>query len=332
MSRQAQLPPRCPFQKKIVSRPITDSHFSYPHHHKSSSQSSILEEQPEWFDELSSNPEAHSKGLLHRRSASDSLTLLEGLVPFSSLGPPKDDENSGCNEARSGMESSCVYGPNSPRQRGNLSFSENAIVSALSEYVSQNSLGSLGENHCLLEITHLESKVGACNLGNEISTETRAGKKVLESFNTLVMSEMVNAESINWGTGWHSRQWSRVRKLQHIAELERTVSVFEALESELTIRVASMLQQRVSLSLEDSKLKQQVARLRQEKLPMEGQYQTLMDEVDRLKNGFQNPSNRKLKIYHGRSLDSSDTTWQTLDMGKLNISGIPAAINNGFRS
>ncbi|KAK6929027.1 hypothetical protein RJ641_005232 [Dillenia turbinata] len=307
MSRQAQLPPRSPFQKKIVSRPITDSLLSYPRHHKSSSQSSILEEQPAWLDELLSDQEANSKGLLHRRSASDSLTLLEGLVPFSSLGPLKDDENSGCNEAKTGMESSCVYGPNSPRQRGDWSLSENAIVSALSEYVSQNSLGCLDENHCLPEYSPLESKVDACKLGNEISTETKAGKR-------------------------HSGQRSRVRKLQYIAELERTVSVFEALESELAIKVASMLQQRVSLSLENSKLKQQVARLRQEKLIMEGQYQTLMDEVERLKNGLQNPSNWKHKICRRKSLDSSDNTWQMLDMGKLNISGSPAAINNGFRS
>ena len=43
----------------------------------------------------------------------------------------------------------------------------------------------------------------------------------------------------------------------------------QTLESELAVRVASLFQQRVALSMENCKLKQQVARLQQENLIME---------------------------------------------------------------
>lgn len=46
--------------------------------------------------------------------------------------------------------------------------------------------------------------------------------------------------------------------------------ILQTVESQLAIRVASLLQERVALSIENSKLKQQVARVRREKLTAEG--------------------------------------------------------------
>lgn len=50
------------------------------------------------------------------------------------------------------------------------------------------------------------------------------------------------------------------------------VSASQAFESELSVRVAALLQQRVTLTVENTRLKQQMARLRQQKLFMEGQH------------------------------------------------------------
>ncbi|KAK9283949.1 hypothetical protein L1049_012206 [Liquidambar formosana] len=306
MSRQAHLPPRCPFQKKRTSRPIHDSVFptprngneSCPHHHRSSSQSSVVEEHPAWLDDLLSDPDSDSKGIFHRRSASDSVALLNGLVdPFPSLTPLNDEESSVGNET-SGLESACMYGPNSPRQRSNLTFSENAIVSALSEYVSQSPMKYVDGSLSISGITCSELKGDGCGFSGEHNTEASAVKR-------------------------HSGQRSRVRKLQYIAELERTVNVFQTLESELAVRVASLLQQRVALSVENSKLKQQVARLRQEKLKMDGQYQYLKKEVERLKIGLANSPNSKMRTYYGPNHATeaviSQTAWQMLEMGKLSL-------------
>lgn len=44
----------------------------------------------------------------------------------------------------------------------------------------------------------------------------------------------------------------------------------QALESELAIKVDSLLQQRAALSMENSKLKQKVARLQEERLIVNG--------------------------------------------------------------
>lgn len=186
MSRQAQLPPRCPVQKKLIGGPIHDSvsqplhiNESYVRHQKSFSQSSILEEQPAWLDDLLSDMDSNSKGLSHRRSVSDSITLLDALADaFPSLTPCKDDENSVVDETCNGLESACTYGPNSPRQKGNLTFTENAIVSALSEYVSQEPMhyvdGSLG----ISSATHSDVKEDEYPSVDELNTDKRAVKRL----------------------------------------------------------------------------------------------------------------------------------------------------------
>ncbi|KAJ6901603.1 basic leucine zipper 34-like [Populus alba x Populus x berolinensis] len=202
MSRQSLLPPRCPFRKHVVSHPI---HESSPQHHRSPSQGSVLEEKPAWLDDLLSDEDADSKGKCLRRSASDSVTLLDGIVDsFSGLSPYNDEAASGGNETCSGLESASMYGPNSPRRRGNVTFSENAIASALSEYAFQNPLQYVDGSLCISGIKPLDQMGNACGSAGEFNGETNPVKR-------------------------HSGQRSRVRKLQYIAELERTVNVLQVI-------------------------------------------------------------------------------------------------------
>ncbi|KAL9402868.1 hypothetical protein Peur_006717 [Populus x canadensis] len=292
MSRQSLLPPRCPFQKHVVSHPI---HKSSPQHHRSPSQGSVLEEKPAWLDDLLSDEDADSKGKCLLRSASDSVTLLDGIVDsFSGLSPYNDEAASGGNETCSGLESASMYGPNSPRRRGNVTFSENAIASALSEYAFQNPLQYVDGSLCISGIKPLDQMGNACGSAGELNSETNPVKR-------------------------HSGQRSRVRKLQYIAELERTVNVLQTLESELAVKVASMLQKRATLSLENNTLKQQEARIRQEKLIAEAQHMALKKEAERMKNklGF---TNLKFRNYSRSSRPPeaarSEVTWQ---MAKLNL-------------
>ncbi|XP_011024148.1 PREDICTED: basic leucine zipper 6-like isoform X1 [Populus euphratica] len=287
MSRQSLLPPRCPFQKPLVSRPI---HDSYPQHHRSPSQGSILGEKPAWLDDLLSDEDADSSGTCLRRSASDSVTLLEGIVnSFSGFSPYNNEAASVGGETCSGLESASMYGPNSPRRRGNVTFSENAIASALSEYAFQNPLQYVDGSLCIWGNTPLESMGNACGSAGELNGETSTVKR-------------------------QSGQRSRVRKLQYIAELERTVNVLQTLESDLAFKVASMLQKRAALSLENNTLKQQLARLRQEKLIVDAQHKTLKKEAERLKNKLGSSTNNKFRTYSRSSLSPeearSEVTWQ----------------------
>lgn len=304
MSRQPHLPPRCPFQKKQVSGPIHDPISlpqraeSYIRHHKSSSHSSILEDQPAWLDNLLSNPGANSVGIFHRRSASDSVTLLDGIVgSFLDLNPHNDDKNLDRHEACSGLESSCLYGPNSPRKRSNLAFAENAIVSALSESALENHpLQYVDESLCISGVIPSDLNGDAFTLTGEHNSETKMTKR-------------------------QSGQRSRVRKLQYIAELERTVEFFQTLQAELGARVALLLQQHVSLSMENSKLKQQIARVQQEKLITEGQYQYLKKEAERLKISLAISPRSKVKTYFDSAAEGSKSgvNRQMLDFAKLNL-------------
>ncbi|KAG6758645.1 hypothetical protein POTOM_039004 [Populus tomentosa] len=356
MSRQSLLPPRCPFQKHVVSRPI---HDSYPQHHRSPSQGSILGEKPAWLDDLLSDEDADSRETCLRRSASDSVTLLEGIVDsFSGLSPNNNEAASGGGETCSGLESASMYGPNSPRRRGNVTFSENAIASALSEYAFQNPMQYVDGSLCIWGNAPLDSMGNACGSAGELNGETSTVKR------TLMLAMIVNCdassplyprplslftvkrlkrfseacldhvcEQLSCGstygdnlTGFdgflyrQSGQRSRVRKLQYIAELERTVNVLQTLESELAFKVASMLQKRAALSLENNTLKQQVARLRQEKLIVDAQHKTLKKEAERLKNKLGSSTNNKFRTYSRSSLSPeaarSEVTWQ---MSRLNL-------------
>ncbi|KAJ6900879.1 basic leucine zipper 6-like [Populus alba x Populus x berolinensis] len=352
MSRQSLLPPRCPFQKHVVSRPI---HDSYPQHHRSPSQGSISGEKLAWLDDLLSDEDADSRGTCLRRSASDSVTLLEGIVDsFSGLSPNNNEAASGGGETCSGLESASMYGPNSPRRRGNVTFSENAIASALSEYAFQNPMQYVDGSLCIWGNAPLDSMGNACGLAGELNGETSTVKRCLvgvrdsveciDPEQTLAEAQLLDfppednprysvllslrnvllfttcLQREHYDSSLQSGQRSRVRKLQYIAELERTVNVLQTLESELAFKVASMLQKRAALSLENNTLKQQVARLRQEKLIVDAQHKTLKKEAERLKNKLGSSTNNKFRTYSRSSLSPeaarSEVTWQ---MARLNL-------------
>ncbi|KAJ7970655.1 Basic leucine zipper like [Quillaja saponaria] len=343
MSRQAHLPPRCPNQKKPITG-LNRDYFSssscikdfYPYHQKSPSYSSILEEQPAWLDELLNDPGSSLKEIVHCRSASDSLTLLDTIAKEFSSPPSRDDEEiSNQNGTCSLVQSACTYGPNSPRQRdssppphndegisaqnetcrtllsaftygpnspqqrGSLTRSENSKASALLEYVCKDPLHYADDTLSVSETSQSSSKGNRCHA-------------ILE----------LNEEKKEVAVKWYSGQRSRVRKLQYIAELESTVDVLQTLASELAIRVGSLIEQRVSLSMENSKLMQHVARLQQQKIIMEGQYHVLQKEVARLKVGVAEVPHNMDKYFGSKAYDGgarSEVSWQLLDMGKLNL-------------
>lgn len=305
MSRQAHLPPRCPFQKKPLTCPVQDpfsppshQHNSLPpRHQKSISQSSILEEQPAWLDELLSDSGSNSSGIMHRRSASDSLTILDGLVSFEGFDKFDETESNASCESDSSSKTNCIYGPNSPRGKSNITFAENAIVSALSEYVSPNPLQYLDRCVSVSGAAQSELVGNTSGAADDVSAEAKPMKR-------------------------HPGQRSRVRKLQYIAELERTVNTYEAIESDLTAKVASLLQQRATLSMENRELKQQMLRLQQEKVIVDAQYRSLRKELERLKC-LARSRNGKLstnfRLSSATEMTGSDAAWQMLDFGKLDL-------------
>uniref|UniRef100_A0A1J3CLF8 Basic leucine zipper 2 n=1 Tax=Noccaea caerulescens TaxID=107243 RepID=A0A1J3CLF8_NOCCA len=305
MSRPGQLPPRCPIPKKLSLNPVGDTYYSssspiesYISQYKSSTQESKLEDQPAWLDELLCEK---TDGLLTgggpgplRRSASDSVVLLGDISANFSGFNQSEDEESLTSEACGELESACVYGPNSPRARNSSSFSNNPIASAFSDYGSQNSDDTVKGINCMPLAEDGCSSMGVPN------AKRNPGQR------------------------------SRVRKLQYIAELERRVSMLQTVEADLSVRVASLLQTRATLSLENSQLKQQMVILKQDKLIREGEYQILKKEAQRIKSGLgnfgsnNNNNNRLVRSYSagsdiGPRRASSHLDWKLLDLTKLNL-------------
>ncbi|GMH13261.1 hypothetical protein Nepgr_015102 [Nepenthes gracilis] len=303
MSRQPQLPPRSPFQKKAIACPIELNSSNLPEgddlftrHQKSLSQSSILEDQQQWFDDLFSDLGSNSDGIFHCHSASDSATLLDGILQQRTLTSGINNESSGHDESDSVLlESACFYGPNSPRQKANSAFSDNSVLSALSNFLARSPERYVEVNTQSSGTAHSCLDGDSSGASNDLDDEQKAEKR-------------------------HPRQRSRVRKLQYIAELERTVNVFQSFESELACRISTLLQQHAALSMENSNLKQQMARLQQQKLIIDSEYKFLMKEAANLKLDLSSSSMNNARMRSGSSHgEASKVTWPMLNWGKLNL-------------
>ncbi|KAL1206945.1 Basic leucine zipper 34 [Cardamine amara subsp. amara] len=84
-----------------------------------------------------------------------------------------------------------------------------------------------------------------------------------------------------------SAQRSRVRKLQYISELERSVTSLQAEVSVLSPRVAFLDHQRLLLNVDNSALKQRIAALAQDKIFKDAHQEALKREIERLRQVYQ---------------------------------------------
>ncbi|KAL3503157.1 hypothetical protein ACH5RR_037606 [Cinchona calisaya] len=91
-----------------------------------------------------------------------------------------------------------------------------------------------------------------------------------------------------------SAQRSRVRKLQYISELERSVTTFQTEVSALSPRVAFLDHQRMILNVDNSALKQRIAALTQDKIFKDAHQEALRKEMERLR-----------QIYHEQNMKKS---------------------------
>uniref|UniRef100_A0ACD5VQ47 Uncharacterized protein n=1 Tax=Avena sativa TaxID=4498 RepID=A0ACD5VQ47_AVESA len=87
-----------------------------------------------------------------------------------------------------------------------------------------------------------------------------------------------------------SAQRSRVRKLQYISELERSVTSLQTEVSALSPRVAFLDHQRSLLTLGNSHLRQRIAALAQDKIFKDAHQEALKKEIERLRQIYQQQS------------------------------------------
>ncbi|RDX69831.1 Basic leucine zipper 61, partial [Mucuna pruriens] len=101
-----------------------------------------------------------------------------------------------------------------------------------------------------------------------------------------------------------SAQRSRVRKLQYISELERSVTSLQAEVSVLSPRVAFLDHQRLLLNVDNSALKQRIAALAQDKIFKDAHQEALKREIERLRQVYHQQSFKKMENAAGSPLPS----------------------------
>ncbi|KAG6467054.1 basic leucine zipper 6-like [Zingiber officinale] len=327
MSRPASLPPRCPLLSRGVPRRALDSRSHttqkddnlcaqepiFPSHE------SPLDEQPVWLNDLLAGHETSTRGGMSlRRSSSDPVVLLDVAKSFhGSIYPIIEEdalsdgflhdslESEGSCEVGYGFEAgNCVYGPNSPRQKGKLTDSESSMIASLLENAPTDPLKYLTVN----------------------SSSTAVLNESLGKGDYTPMNP--EAEKI---TRRHSGQRSRVRKLQYIAELERNIDLLQTLAADFASRVASLFQYRLDLSVENKKLRQQIASLGQEKLIKEGLHQSLKNEAERLRMMTCGRHRRAASCFEVPSaVDSASVKWPMPDFGKMSLGGSQSSLKHSF--
>lgn len=282
------------------------------------SEDPFFGEPPCWLDDLLADSGKIPNLPLLRRACSDSDAILDALRTFQSpifpieegdlqpAGETGDSLDAAVRgESGSGVEVSCVYGPNSPRQKCRLTSSESSIVNAVLENVPSNPLQYLTIDPSTgLHGNVANAKGDACDDVNHLDQDKSFKRR--------------------------SGQRSRVRKLQYIADLERTVDSLQNIGADLAVRVASHFQLRNALSMENKQLWRQIASLQQAKLMKDGQTHFLKKETERLK---------EISVRHRRSrsvtscfepgsigADPSAINWQTFDMSKLSLNGSPVPV------
>ncbi|KAF2295050.1 hypothetical protein GH714_031249 [Hevea brasiliensis] len=92
-----------------------------------------------------------------------------------------------------------------------------------------------------------------------------------------------------------SAQRSRVRKLQYISELERSVTSLQAEVSVLSPRVAFLDHQRLLLNVDNSALKQRIAALAQDKIFKDAHQEALKREIERLRQVYHQQNLKKME-------------------------------------
>ena len=187
MLRSSDLPPRYPFQKKVPAYPNDEPCSFSPakdsesgtRHQKSYSKSSSLKDQPDWLDDLLSDSDSSSspKGTFHCQSASDPLPPFHGPVPNMVLWPGDDDKRLCSEEDCNRLESECIYGPHSPRQKCNIAFSESFALLPLSKYARNIPMQFIDEVSQNSRTSDSDLQEDCYCSPNELNGESNPGKR-----------------------------------------------------------------------------------------------------------------------------------------------------------
>ncbi|KAJ8484013.1 hypothetical protein OPV22_016498 [Ensete ventricosum] len=223
--------------------------------------------QPSWVDEFLDFSSAKRGN--HRRSVSDSIAFLEH---------PLEGEGSDFDRFDDDQLMSM--------------FSDDMPPSSLSGAVPASSSSTPSDHNSINEDKPADQK--AKNESEEAQSackeEPQAVAQPATGAETIVDPKRVKRILANR----QSAQRSRVRKLQYISELERSVTTLQTEVSALSPRVAFLDHQRSLLTLGNSHLKQRIAALAQDKLFKDAHQEALKKEIERLRQVYHQQNLKKM--------------------------------------
>ncbi|KAI5413028.1 basic leucine zipper 61 [Lathyrus oleraceus] len=325
----AQLPPKIP----IMSSP---SWSDFSPHQKNSMPTSFStnnivfnnnvstnnyhqNQNPSWVDEFLDFSSARRGA--HRRSVSDSVAFLE--LPMLDDCRGKDGENNindddnefdkfddeqfmsmfndeiaGVHNMQPILSSSNTSSPSDQNFVNNENENENEMINK--EEKKENDLREMkkeedDEKQLKNEPEEVESQ---CNQEN--SQPQNNNNNASSSNDRITDPKRVKRILANR----QSAQRSRVRKLQYISELERSVTSLQAEVSVLSPRVAFLDHQRLLLNVDNSALKQRIAALAQDKIFKDAHQEALKREIERLRQVYHHQNLTKKENATGSPLPS----------------------------
>ncbi|XP_022139408.1 basic leucine zipper 61-like [Momordica charantia] len=276
----AQLPPKIPsFPQNWPlfppppPPPSSSSSAAQPHHGSS------------WVDDFLDFSTAR-RGL-HRRSISDSIAFLE--TPFSDEcrnssaaavlhGPPNsfdrldDDQLMSMFSDDISMAIPASSNPSSPSDQNSNNDDDKTLPS--SEPPSSAALHHPKNEPGEVQSSHSQPPTPPSSAAADSTIDPKRVKRILANR--------------------QSAQRSRVRKLQYISELERSVTTLQTEVSALSPRVAFLDHQRLILNVDNSALKQRIAALAQDKIFKDAHQEALKKEIERLRQVYHQQSLKKM--------------------------------------
>ncbi|XP_010496490.1 PREDICTED: uncharacterized protein At4g06598-like [Camelina sativa] len=299
--KQALLPPKSPFTggptfcadfapaSVIGSKAVHKLGEGNINHHRTSSESFLIEEQPSWLDDLLNEPETPVRKGGHRRSSSDSFAYVDVPVGFDvdytlwDGGRYNNNSFSGGPKESDYLRSQPVpFYPSAhlPKQKMRTWDSGARPNSSSSGCLESTSIPRSGSSSSLHE-------------ADKVSCASDAKKDVSMHFinnsekrdNSLAKSATSEADTKRARQQFAQR--SRVRKIQYIAELERNVQMLQVEGSEVSAELEFLNQQNLILSLENKSLKNRLESLAQEQLIKYLEHEVLEKEIVRLRALYQ---------------------------------------------
>lgn len=278
----AQLPPKvptmahnCPFQNMP---PLPNSSTIVANHHSTNS----------WVDDFLDFSSARRNS--HRRSVSDPIAFVE--APFLQL--------AGSNNGFDKLDDEQLTTMFSDNSCGGAAFAVTAPPSNPSSTNPSTPSDQVSENE------DQKSPVRLVDVNQVVQPKNEPGEDESDNQSPAATKNPDNDSSDNNNSivdpkrikrilaNRQSAQRSRVRKLQYISELERSVTTLQTEVSALSPRVAFLDHQRLLLNVDNSALRQRIAALAQDKIFKDAHQEALKKEIERLRQIYHEQNMKKV--------------------------------------